>query len=353
MTNYPSYGSQENPEEPDKKKETFYGFDGRPMSEPGSYGQQQGYNQPQDYGYNEPGSYGAYPGQGYQNYQDPAFGNEGQAGAATPAVGDSNRAELQPESGSLKAIPAIQWAGATLFRNWIVWILGALLYLAAVLGYTFIFSRETSIQFGTTMVETTTMAPGAEILLLLISLAVQPLIYNVAVRQLDRQRITWRDVVEGVNYWPIIGATVLVGLISMAALLVLSIIMGLITTLLMGTAITGQAEGGTLSFISVLALLVLVFLFLVVIMAVTLLFVFSLWLVADRRATVGKSIGESFQAARRNLGKLLLINILGGLATLVMALVTFGLGLIILLPLWQLTVAHLYRQATGGLVPQS
>lgn len=281
----------------------------------------------------QPG-YGQSP---YQGYQAP-YGATGGYGA--PAGNPGQPGVRETGTGTVDVMKAVTWAFSATFKNWTVWILGALAFFAAIVVVSMAISIATVASSGG---EAATN-PFLSLLSGLLGMAVSLVFYNAATRQLDRQKIGWGDFFRGMNAGPLIGFLLLN---TVLGLLIMSLA-ELVTTGSVQT-LTGAEPSTNWEDLSRLLLGQLGATLISLLIAP--LMVFIPYYLADRRAGFVDAIRLGISAGARNYGKLLLAMFLMGLVGALAVIVTLGLGVLVVLPAVILTYAHLYRQASGFELP--
>ena len=283
---------------------------------------------------------GTQHGNPYREYNAgsglPSYGNEGGYGSGIDDYypGDATRTAATPD-----IFESIRWGFAATFRNFSLWILGALAFfaVAALLG------------FGAGFVSTS--GEGAElafqIITAVISCLFMPVVYSLILHQLDHQDTGWGHIGKSQNYGPTLLIYVIMQLISMVAVAIPSVLIVLQNRELLSQQVVSDADL-TSFFLTIFAVFA-------VVMVLALLvgpFFFSLiWLVADKRAGVGEAFKASFAIGRDNYLKLLGLSVLSSIIITVIAVVTLGLGLLVATPAMQLAAGHFYRQVAGGQIP--
>lgn len=278
-------------------------------------------------------NFGAGYGAGYAGYgyEQSAYG---QPGGGQPGFG-------QPQgTGKVQPMEAVSWAFGAVFRNWLLWIVGAVAFFVVIMGVSFAIEAVSGTQ------------PGlgyqiAQFALTLLIAAAGVLIYHGALRQVDKPKISLGDFTDNVNFGPAFGLTILLQV-------VVSIVFGIIAVpfFLAGNPI-GEAQMASTD--EAMAFLGTLFAALAVIMVLAVLLApltqFMVWYVIDRRATFGGAIVEGFRAGVRNYGRLLAFNLVAGIVVGLAAVITFGLALMVLGPVLVLAQAMLFRQAAAGPLP--
>ena len=272
------------------------------------------------------------PYQGYAGYQEPT--SQGR-----PTQGD----------GRVRPMEAVSWAFRTSFRNWPIWIIGGLLLMVVAVLASFLIEGAFGGFSGDLDYQSSPAYLVTQFLSMLVAQAVGIFIFHGALRQVDREKIGFRDFVDNVNFGP-----------AFAVSLVLQIVAGIlmavfVTPLLLGGNEIANQQMATQD--DQLALLGKVFAALMGVMLVALLVspltMFMVWFAVDRRASFAGAFGAGFRAGLRNYLPLLLFTFVAGVVTGILALVTFGLAFIVLAPVTVLVQALLFRQAAAGALPRS
>ncbi|MDO5669489.1 MAG: hypothetical protein Q4G50_05750 [Corynebacterium sp.] len=282
--------------------------------------------------------YGQQPYQGYPQYAGQSSYGEPHYGEPQQPVGD----------GKVRPMEAVGWAFRATFRNWPVWILGALALMVLI------FVTSAGLQFigGGSADPSAPMSSGDMVIQLLmgvIGVVVGVFIYNGVLREIDNDKIGYGDFGNNVNFWPTLGVVLVLQVLSGVALT-------LVSTPIMATS-NEIAMEQMASQDEMLAELGKLFAVLGVVLLITLLVVplttFMPWFAADRRTGFAGAFGAGFRAGARNYLPLLLFTFVAAIATFILTLVTFGLAAIIIVPALTLAQGHMYRQAAQGQLPAS
>lgn len=295
-------------------------------------------------GYDADG-YGAGYGAGYdqahdQNY-DQAYGYD----AVGYGPGHDEAPALRTADGRVSITESIAWGFRATFAGWQVWVLGTLAVLAvvALLGGLGFWADVNYVGSGGSVLGTATnMITNFGMLFLM------PLVYNLALGHISRGRVDWGMLRQNLNYLPTLGMVVLVSVITAAVVAVITVPGVLVAFASVDPAAAARGDLPAGAMIGLVVTMLLVLLVALIVGPLTMLWS---WTVADRRAPFGAAIGVGFRAALRNFFPLLGLNILLGLITLVLVVITFGLALLVVLPASYNAQAHAYRQAVGGVVP--
>ena len=302
-------------------------------------------------------SYPSYPSTPHPEDAPGYAGYSGYSGYGAADWGSAGQpAGTQPQgTGRVDAMAAVRWAFSAVFRNWKIWILGmlALLVVSLIVSAVGEFLFPTSggqvpAEFSPGM-ETGLNAGGLIFQLLygVASVVVTVLIYHGALRQVDKQDLSFRDFTGNVNLGPAVGLYILLQFLMVLVLAVILVPVALGGGLFAVDQLTSQDD--FLSFLGVVLGLLLVAV--VLSLLVTPLTQLMIWYVIDRRASFGGAIKEGFRAGLNNYGRLLVFNLVAGIVMFLGAMVTLGLALLILGPAYLLTLAMMYRQASGGALP--
>lgn len=320
---YPSENQPEHPENQGYQDNQYPSYPATPHPEdaPG-YGQQ---------GYQGYQGYQAYPGYGGHD----AYGTPGEHGA------------LRQGDGKVRPMEAVGWAFRTVFRNPLIWILGALLIGVASVAL----SMSVDFAFGGLPGSTDyQMSVGYQIIQLLMVILVQALgifIYHGALKQVEQRKIGLGDFFGNVNFWPAFGVA-----------MVIQVLAGVLFTAVLVPLILGGNDIANMEMASqdeAMAFLAKIFFALGVVLLISLLLapltMFMVWFAVDRRASFGGSFGAGFRAGARNFLPLLVYNFVAGLVAVILAVITFGLAMPVIIPALLLAQAYMYRQAAPGALP--
>lgn len=278
-----------------------------------------------------------YGEQPYQGYQDYAGYQESAPHGGGQSTGD----------GKVRPMEAVNWAFGQTFRNWKVWILGTLVLGVAV----FALSIGVEVAFGGASADPAYQAgfgyQAAQVVMGLGLGVLSIFIYHGALRQVDKEKMGFGDFTGNVNFWPAFGVVVVIQVIS-----------GIVLSLVIGPILLGGNEIADTQMATqdeALASLARLFAGLMIVLLLSLLVapltMFMVWFAVDRRAGFGGAFGAGLRAGARNYLPLLLFSFVSGLAAMVLAIVTFGLAMIVIGPALLLAQAHLYRQAAQGPLP--
>lgn len=279
-------------------------------------------------------------GAGYAGY------GAGQPMYGQPAHGQS--AYGQPQgTGKVQPMEAVSWAFGAVFRNWLVWIVGAVVAGFVVMGGSILIELAFGGLDAGAAVQTSLGYQGAQLIFGLALAALTIFIYHGALRQVDKAKIGLGDFTDNVNFGPAFGLSILLQIATSLLFAILAVPLFLAANPIGESQMSSTDE--SLAFLGGLfAGLALVVLIAVLIAPLTMFMVFF---VVDRRAGLGGGISQGFRAGLRNYGRLLAFNIVAGLVVGVSAIVTFGLALIVLAPALLLMQAMMFRQAAAGPLP--
>ncbi|QPK78341.1 hypothetical protein G7Y31_07080 [Corynebacterium lizhenjunii] len=251
---------------------------------------------------------------------------------------------------------AIKFGFKRTFQNPGLWVLGSLLFIgvAVVVGLIAGFAAGwTGDANAEVHIGASPWGPGdiaLNSLAAIIGLLLTPVIYSLVLRDIDAPKAGFKDIPRTQNFWKVIGASILVGIISAALALALAFIT-LFGALQRLEQSIEQLDDPAVA-LAALGTVLLAVLGLTVLMAfVTPFFTLIVWLVADGRAGVLESIPMGVKLGAKNYLPLVGFQLLLMFIMLVLGLVTLGFGLLVLLPAQYLALGHVYRQAIGGQIP--
>lgn len=268
---------------------------------------------------------------GHQQYGQYSDYNAYDTGGAAPATG----------TGKVHVMQAVSWAFKAIFRSWPLWILGALAFFVLTFLLSFIFN------IGNATAADPTAVNVGDIVVAVVSVVVSVLIYNAALRQVDNRTVGWADLTRNVNFWPTLGTLLLV---QLAVVVILTVIALPFALPMINTEMTDLADDlVAMAFLGRVLGLVAFILFVSLFLCP--LTTFIAWYVADRRAGIGEAVKLGVRAGLANYGRLLLFFFVSGILIMIAALVTFGLAMIFVMPVYTLIQAMLYRQASAGPLP--
>lgn len=212
--------------------------------------------------------------------------------------------------GSLNVMKAVKWGFAATLKGWIVWILGSLAFLIIA------FAGGVGLQMITGEPDNT----YGNFVGFVFGVVISTFAINAALRHIDNGRITWSTIGQRLRFWPTLGASALV-----------SIITGLIYGACMLFGVLAVATLGQFLIYP--------------------LVVFAPYSADDRDGSWWSNAVAGMRVGSQHYGKLLLFIVLYPVIGGVLCLVTLFLGVIVFLPATILIVAHIYRQISGGVLP--
>lgn len=169
----------------------------------------------------------------------------------------------------------------------------------------------------------------------LIQLLITPFLLTGALVQVSKDRVSLGDFFRDVAYLKVLAVSIIQGLVY----LVIAVVVALLAATIFIATNPPMAV--------IISVAVLLFL---AVMLINPFFSFWSWYAADGNG-IGESISQGFKAGKRNYLQVLLFATLGGLVVAIGAFITLGLGALILAPAMYLSMAHIYRQASGGELP--
>lgn len=277
-----------------------------------------------------------YPYQGYAGYSA-GYGADHGAGYGQPQQG----------TGRVSPVEAVSWAFRTVFRNWQIWLLGALVAGVLTVALSLIIDLAFGGASGGLAYQDGLAYQGTRLLFMILAQALGIVIYAGALRQVDRAKITWGDFTRDINFGPAFGVAIVIQIASgllLAAVLLFFFIGG--NDIVVSQMASQDELLAALS--SLFAALGIVLLLALLVAPLTM---FMVWFALDRRTGFAGAFGAGFRAGARNYLPLLLFNLVAGLASTILAVMTFGVALIVLVPALLLAQAHMFRQAAEGPLP--
>ena len=270
-------------------------------------------------------NYPSYPGTPYGTY-DPGYDES------------ADRDRIHGD-GSLNVMRAVKWGFAATFKGWIVWILGSLAFLIIA------FAGGVGLQMITGDPDNT-YGNFAECVF---GVVTSPFAINAALRHIDNGRITWSTIGQRLRFWPTLGASALVSIITglIYGAFILAATMGLVSTSANFDENTSPQQM-TMFFFQLFGVLAVVMLGQFLIYP---LLVFAPYSADDRDGSWWSNVVAGMRVGSQHYGKLLLFIVLYAVIGVVLCLVTLFLGVIVFLPATILIVAHIYRQISGGVLP--
>ncbi|MER0071290.1 hypothetical protein ABRP93_09260 [Corynebacterium sp. KPL2850] len=294
--------------------------------------------EPTDHPEDQP-SYGSLPSYGgsHESGSYESSGNQGYAGYQA----QDNTVNPGGFTGKPSAIDSISWAFRTVFKNWKLWILGALLVGVIVVAISGV-SMAVAPSEGAD-------ASGAgsivQIVSYIITVVVSLLAMRLALFQIDDPRTGWSYVGKDVRWWQPLVIMIIIGIITSVVMFIFvggSIFLGPDAG---ADATEEEALEAIASFFGVLAVVSLISLF------IQPLYMLMQWFAADGDG-VGQAIKNGFKAGKGNYGQLLLLTVLNALIVIAGGILLL-VGLIVAVPVTLLATAYLFRQCTGRATSQA
>ena len=338
---YPSYPPTPHPEDrgghPQDPARGYGGYDeSGGYTQPGAFGQDPAAPQ----GYGGYGGYGGYAG--YGGYQDP-YGQSGYgAGPGAPEQG----------TGKIDVLRAVGWGFQTTFRNWKVWVMVILVFLAlALVGagvyFAVVMAQVAAIEAGEPIAGGGAGTVIFAVVVTIVSLAVWLCLIRGALHQIDTPQMGWRHFFRDVNVFPVILQQLLVGVV-LSAVMLLPMLPMMLSLASVEQQPVSDEEAITAIVLPLLGGILGTLLLAVLITPFTM---FMPYYLVERREKFFGSIAEGVKAAGRNYGRLVLYQVVVALVSGVLSMFTLGVGSLLLTPILILVTAHMYRQAAGGQVP--
>ncbi|MER0088687.1 hypothetical protein ABRP86_08075 [Corynebacterium sp. KPL3927] len=294
--------------------------------------------EPTDHPEDQP-SYGSLPSYGgsHESGSYESSGNQGYAGYQA----QDNTVNPGGFTGKPSAIDSISWAFRTVFKNWKLWILGALLVGVIVVAISGV-SMAVAPSEGAD-------ASGAgsivQIVSYIITVVVSLLAMRLALFQIDDPRTGWSYVGKDVRWWQPLVIMIIIGIITSVVMFIFvggSIFLGPDAG---ADATEEEALEAIASFFGVLAVVSLISLF------IQPFYMLMQWFAADGDG-VGQAIKNGFKAGKGNYGQLLLLTVLNALIVIAGGILLL-VGLIVAVPVTLLATAYLFRQCTGRATSQA
>ncbi|MER0079860.1 hypothetical protein ABRP87_07885 [Corynebacterium sp. KPL2830] len=294
--------------------------------------------EPTDHPEDQP-SYGSLPSYGgsHESGSYESSGNQGYAGYQA----QDNTVNPGGFTGKPSAIDSISWAFRTVFKNWKLWILGALLVGVIVVAISGV-SMAVAPSEGAD-------ASGAgsivQIVSYIITVVVSLLAMRLALFQIDDPRTGWSYVGKDVRWWQPLVIMIIIGIITSVVMFIFvggSIFLGPDAG---ADATEEEALEAIASFFGVLAVVSLISLF------IQPLYMLMQWFAADGDG-IGQAIKNGFKAGKGNYGQLLLLTVLNALIVIAGGILLL-VGLIVAVPVTLLATAYLFRQCAGRATSQA
>lgn len=326
----------------------------------------------EDFGQKNTGGYGGYAGYGGygsapDDYSAPADnGAAGYAGASASAYGAGAQAygdggytvgaeslTMPNPQDKVDFMAAIKWGFSAAVRNWKLWVLGTLLFFFVCGLLSGVSAAMSPSPEAAAAGATSAGASVMNLLSSVISLIVTPIILRLAVRQIDDPATGWGHVGKDVKFVPVIVVNIVVGILMTILFALIAIGLFFFVT---GNpneffnAVEGMSET---EFIDAYLGKILIDALILFIVAIVLSVFTTLmpWLASEGRYGIGASIKQGFALGKKNFGQLLGYQIVMGLLTIVVGILTLGIAMLFIVPAGQLASAHIYRQAIGGPIP--
>ncbi|MGV0417421.1 hypothetical protein ACUY3J_00405 [Corynebacterium segmentosum] len=284
-------------------------------------------------------SYGSLPSYGgsHESGSYESSGNQGYAGYQA----QDNTVNSGGFTGKPSAIDSISWAFRTVFKNWKLWILGALLVGVIVIVVS-------GVSLAVAPAEGAD-ASGAGSIVQIVSSVIMAVVTLLAMRlalfQIDDPRTGWSYVGKDVRWWQPLVIMIIIGIISSVVMFIFvggSIFLGPDAG---ADATEDEALEAMASFFGVMAVVALIGLF------IQPLYMLMQWFAADGDG-VGQAIKNGFKAGKGNYGQLLLLTVLNALITIAGGILLL-VGLIVAVPVTLLATAYLFRQCAGRATGQT
>ena len=294
--------------------------------------------EPTDHPEDQP-SYGSLPSYGgsHESGSYESSGNQGYAGYQA----QDNTVNSGGFTGKPSAIDSISWAFRTVFKNWKLWILGALLVGVIVIAVS-------GVSLAVAPAEGAD-ASGAGSIVQIVSYVIMVVVSLLAMRlalfQIDDPRTGWSYVGKDVRWWQPLVIMIIIGIISSVVMFIFvggSIFLGPDAG---ADATEEEALEAIASFFGVMAVVALIGLF------IQPLYMLMQWFAADGDG-VGQAIKNGFKAGKGNYGQLLLLTVLNALIMIAGGILLL-VGLIVAVPVTLLATAYLFRQCAGRATGQT
>ncbi|WP_284864370.1 hypothetical protein [Corynebacterium rhinophilum] len=294
--------------------------------------------EPTDHPEDQP-SYGSLPSYGgsHESGSYESSGNQGYAGYQA----QDNTVNSGGFTGKPSAIDSISWAFRTVFKNWKLWILGALLVGVIVIAVS-------GVSLAVAPAEGAD-ASGAGSIVQIVSYVIMVVVSLLAMRlalfQIDDPRTGWSYVGKDVRWWQPLVIMIIIGIISSVVMFIFvggSIFLGPDAG---ADATEDEALEAMASFFGVMAVVALIGLF------IQPLYMLMQWFAADGDG-VGQAIKNGFKTGKENYGQLLLLTVLNALIMIAGGILLL-VGLIVAVPVTLLATAYLFRQCAGRATGQT
>ncbi|MDY6049246.1 MAG: hypothetical protein SPI77_01535 [Corynebacterium sp.] len=307
-----------------------------------------------------PPAYPQFPGNDPQPTPDPY--------AAFPAPADHPGSYMDPEDaptatdGKLRPLEAIAFGFKRPAQNFFPWFA----YVIIMLVVSIVLSTSGTLTPTTAADPTSSVSVGFSVVNGLVNLILSIVGIVAGIRCVDRRRVPLKQFFSTISWLPMVGMVILQGLVTGTIIAIVAAVSPGIrqfataamdnSDLFLGTADPTDpavademvAEMANLPWGALIGSVALI---LVVSLVLSPLVSYWSYFLADGRGSFGQAISEGFRAGARNIGQIIILDILVGLAVTVGILITFGIGMIYLIPVAYLAQAHAYRQIAGGPVP--
>ena len=275
--------------------------------------------------------------------------------------------------GKLRPLEAIAFGIKRPADNYLPWFGYVLIMLAVSVLLNVVASMPGTAATDPAAAATSPVSMGFSVINGLVSLVLSIAGIVAGIRCVDRRKVPFSQFFSGISWLPMIGMIILQGLISLVVIAIVIVVSpgardfaaavadnadALSTGATADPADPAAAQEMTDLMMSLpwgsLAITVI----LVLIVSLVLSPLISYWAyflgdTAHGSGSFGKAIADGFRAGARNIGQIIILNIIVGVFVTVGILITFGLGMFYLLPVAYLVQAHAYRQIAGGPVPLS
>lgn len=324
-------------------------------SSQGAYGQgtygQGTYQQPQTQGGYGQGAY-AQPGHQAGGYnQQNAYGQPHIAGTGVVGFNPLYNVNMVTREKGVAVMSAISYGFKAVFKNPVLWIVGALLFCVVAFFFAFVFGLGQlfyGLDSGGLDPENLNAYSEPSVVKILLNLLsyvplilVSPLILTAALLQIDGNQVTWDAIKARMNYQQAIYASLLTLLISGIPLVIQQYLSMSATSI----DAYGEVQLHTGKIIGSFLLGLIVWL-------LTIILMFAIYLAVESRATATEAITQSAKAVFTSFWPILGYMILMILICAVGTIFTLFIGIIILGPASVNASAHVYRQATNAPYPE-
>lgn len=230
------------------------------------------------------------------------------------------------------------------FARPLLWILGAFIYCVISFFSGFFGAATTEINGGGSSI----VAQLPNMFVSLVIFVLSPHIYYALIKQVDGEKLTLNQVMAGVKWLPGIATMILTGIICVVPVFILSAIFVLPTIKRMANATyVSQDEivGLAIGMVGAICLITFVSLFFMI------LFQTAVYYAVEGRTGVIGAIKTGVRDVARNYLLFLVLSFIVSIALMIGFVITFGLGLVILLPVAAHTMVYAYRQMSQAPYP--